>query len=694
MEPVYQEFFHNFRQEFLTRAEIGGEFQLSSFMGQVTDDLIDTGIIEGFELCHYRAQRGMRVDGYWFSDEEGTLELFVADFENRSNLDSLTRTDADAIFKRLVNFFTNSANKRLYRELEETSPEYGLARLISERKSLIYRVKFFLISERALSERVRTIESSEINHIPADYQIWEISRLQRQQSSRGQKEVLDLNLVEMFDMGIPCIRADLGKDVFASYLAVIPGKMLSSLYDKFGPRLLEQNVRSFLQARGKVNRGIRTTILNEPDMFFAYNNGITATAEEVEIQSTANKGFQISRIKDFQIVNGGQTTASLFHTQRNGSVCLDEVFVQMKLSVIDSKVSEEIVPKISEYANTQNRVNAADFFSNHPFHIRIEEFSRRIWAPVQQGTGAQRETKWFYERARGQYADEQSKLSNAKRREFRAKHPRHQMFTKTDLAKFENVWDEHPKWVNLGAQKNFSQFAMRIGNSWEKSQKQFNELYFKRVVARAILFKKTEKLISAASDSWYRGGYRANAVAYTLALLAEYCSKQKKSIDFKKIWDTQDISKEIENALKVTSEFVYQHITKPREDISNVSEWCKKEGCWTELKSKMKVLEAKLPNGFSLELIDESQVGEETKIAEITQTIDNGINAQTKVLEIPAEAWRKLLARCLEQKVLTPKEVSILEIAVKIPRMIPSGKQSQKLIEILEKAKMEGILIQ
>ena len=235
---------------------------------------------------------------------------------------------------------------------------------------------------------------------------------------------------------------------------------------------------------------------------------------------------------------------------------------------------------------------------------------------------------------------------------------------------------------------------MRIGNSWEKSQTQFNELYFKRVVARAILFKKTEKLISAASDSWYRGGYRANAVAYTLALLAKYCAQQKKSIDFKKIWDNQDISKEIENALKVTAEFVYQHITKPREDITNVSEWCKKEGCWTELKSEMKLLEAKLPNGFNLELIDERQVSKERNSAENTQKIDNGINAQAKVLEFSGEAWGKLLARCLEQKVLTPKEISILEIAAKIPRMIPSDKQSQKLIEILEKAQMEGILIQ
>ncbi len=692
MELAYQEYFHDFRQELLTRAEVSSEFQLSAFMGLVTDELIDTGIIEGFDFCHYRAQRGMRVDGYWFSDED-TLELFVADFENRKELISLTKTDSDATFKRLVNFFTASANKSLFHGLEETSPEYGLSRQISGRKGHIRRVKFFLVTERILSERVQKIESGEVNGIPADYQIWDISRLERQNSSRGYKEALDLDFIQMYGKGISCIRAALGEDVFASYLAVIPGNMLSDLYDKYGPRLLEQNVRSFLQARGKVNRGIRATILSEPEMFFAYNNGITATAQEIEIQSTANSGLQITRIKDLQIVNGGQTTASLFHTQRTTDAALDSVFVQMKLSVIDSEDSEVIVPKISEYANTQNRVNAADFFSNHPFHIRIQEFSRRIWAPVQQGTGAQRETKWFYERARGQYADAQSKLTNAQKKEFRAKFPRHQMFTKTDLAKFENVWDEHPRWVNLGAQKNFAQYAQRIGKTWEKSDKVFNELYFKTAVSRAILFKKTEKLVSAARNDWYGGGYRANVVAYTLAFLALYCSLQKKSIDFGKIWTNQDVSKGMGSALNVTAKFVHNLITQPPEGISNVSEWCKMEDCWTQLKSKFDQLEKILPAEFKSELIDECELKNDQITAAKIQRIDNGIEAQKKVLSVSAENWNAILTNFVNTTVLSPKEVSILRIATQIPQKIPSEKQSQILNDILLKVQNEGFVV-
>ena len=56
--------------------------KLETFMTAVSNELIETGFVEGFEHCHYRAQRGLRVDGFWF-DDEGVLDLFVADFECR-----------------------------------------------------------------------------------------------------------------------------------------------------------------------------------------------------------------------------------------------------------------------------------------------------------------------------------------------------------------------------------------------------------------------------------------------------------------------------------------------------------------------------------------------------------------------------------------------------------------------------------
>ncbi|RLP24860.1 AIPR family protein [Mesorhizobium sp. YM1C-6-2] len=684
MEQTVEEFFHDFRQETLADAEANSTYQLEAFMEAVSIELIETGFIEGFEHCHYRAQRGMRVDGYWFNDE-GALDIFVADFDCRRELETLTRTDVDTVFKRVVNFFEASLQGTL--EPDVTTPEYGLVRQIADRRSMLRHVNFYLTSERVLSDRFQAFLDGEVGGIRATYHIWDMARFQRQRSSRGHKEPLDIDFVELFGNGIACLPANLGEDSYHSYLIVMPATILAALYDRYSARLLEQNVRTFLQARAQVNKGIRATILNEPQMFFAYNNGITATAQEVETRMT-DSGLQIVRMTDLQIVNGGQTTASLFHTQRRDKADLSGIFVQMKLSVIDSEQSEMVVPRISEYANTQNRVNAADFFSNHPFHVRIAEFSRRVWAPAQQG--AQRETKWFYERARGQYVDAQSKLTPGEQKRFRAEYPKTQMFTKTDLAKFENVFDDHPRWVNLGSQKNFARYALRIGKEWEKSSDGFNELYFRRAIARGILFRATEKLVS--SQPWYNGGYRANIVAYTLSMLGEITKRRKVSVDYQRIWAAQAVDVVLSEALVTIATAINEDIIRPPQGISNISEWCKREGCWTRLLDQADNIAELLPEAFWTGLASAEDNRHEAKTARQTQKIDNGIEVQRQVFEVPPAQWSAILREGSSRRLLTPKEVGVLQIAAQMPARIPTERQSAVLIEILGKAQQEGII--
>lgn len=686
MEQSSEEFFHDFRQELLASAEANGSFQLSEFMETVSNELIETGFVEGFELCHFRAQRGMRVDGYWFNDE-GVLDLFIADFDSRCELASLTRTEVDAAFRRVANFFEACISKGLSVELEVTSPEYGLAQQISDRRGAIRRLNLVLFSERTLSEKIQEIPDSEVAGVPVSHHIWDISRLHRQRSSRGHKEPLDLDFEKMFGKGIFCLPAHLGEGTYQSYLMVMPAEVLATLYEKFGGRLLEQNVRTFLQARGNVNQGIRATILNEPGMFFAYNNGITATAQSIEM-TTTESGLAITKVVDLQIVNGGQTTASLFHTKRRDRADLSQIFVQMKLSVIDSQQSETVVPRISEYANTQNRVNAADFFSNHPFHVRMEGFSRRIWAPPQRGL--QRETRWFYERARGQYADAQSKLTLAEQRRFKVEFPKPQMFTKTDLAKFENVWDDHPRWVNLGSQKNFARYAVRIGGEWEKSSDGFNEFYFKRAVARALIFRATERIVSA--QSWYNGGYRANIVAYTLALLGELAKRRTARVDFPGIWNAQGIDTVLERSIAAISGVVSEDINKPPAGISNISEWCKREACWTRIQARIGDIDKLLPPEFDDRLLSLDDQAVEIRSAKQTQKIDNGIEAQRHVLAVPAGEWARIHQALLAKELLTPKESGVLKVAMQIPSKIPTEKQCVVLLDVLGRGRAEGIV--
>lgn len=685
METTAEEFFHDFRQDLLAGAEANGSFLLAEFMDVVSRELTETGFTEGFEFAHYRAQRGMRVDGYWFNDEGG-LDLFVADFDSRTELASLIRTDVDAAFKRVANFFDASLRKNLAADLEITSPEYGLARQIADRKSLIRHLNLILVSERTLSDRIQALPDAETAGIATSFHIWDISRLHRQRSSRSHKEALDLDFEAMFGTGISCLPAHLGTDAYQSYLVVMPGPILSTIYEKFGARLLEQNVRTFLQARAKVNQGIRTTIMTEPGMFFAYNNGITATAQGVETKRTGD-GLQITRITDLQIVNGGQTTASLFHTRRKDKADLTQIFVQMKLSVIDNEESEKVVPRISEYANTQNRVQAADFFSNHAYHIRMEEFSRRLWAPA--GKGAQRETKWFYERARGQYADAQAKLTPAEQKRFKAENPKPQMLTKTDLAKFENVWDDHPRYVNLGAEKNFARYAARIGKEWDKSSDSFNEAYFKRAVARGIIFRATERIVSA--QPWYNNGYRANIVAYTLAVLSELTRRQEKSLDFQRVWNAQAISPVLESTIAVVASRVNDDLLRPMQGISNISEWAKREACWTRMLENMDEFADLLPDEFDGECLSRDDHLSEKRAARNTQKVDNGIEAQTKVFAIPAARWITVHDTLSAKRLLTPKEIGILNVAMQMPMKIPTEKQCAVLLDTIEKARAEGI---
>ena len=506
--------------------------------------------------------------------------------------------------------------------------------------------------------------------------------MHRIESSENVRENVLVDFQQFAKEGIPCLPAFTGSGDFASYLLVMPGKLIADLYDEYGERLLEQNVRTFLQFRGNVNKGIRNTIQNEPEMFFAYNNGLTATAEHVE---TDKKRERITSITNLQIVNGGQTTASIFTAMKNSKADLSNVYVQVKLTVIPPEKVETIVPKISEYANTQNKVSAADFFSNHPLHLRIEEYSRRLWAPSPEG--GLRETHWFYERARGQYANAQAKLTPGKIKEFISKNPRRQMFTKTDLAKFENSMSMQPNIVSLGAQKNFAAYASEIGDKWEKNEKQFNELYFKHLISKAILFRSLDK--SIMNQNWY-SGYKANIVTYSLSKIVRMASNVGKCLDLDQIWKDQKISPALEAQLLAIAELVNKQIQNTPSEISNVTEWCKKALCWKLIRE----LSIPLSKELVVELKDTDEINEIKKGAEKIQKIDNGIFAQQYVLEKGAEYWKQVAQYGLKQSLLSAKEMGIIEIACEIPSKIPSEKQSEVIKQIEKKVKDEGFFLE
>jgi len=300
------------------------------------------------------------------------------------------------------------------------------------------------------------------------------------------------------------------------------------------------------------------------------------TASSVDVIELPDGGRGITRIRDLQIVNGGQTTASLHHARtkpRRDNQLLDGIHVQAKLSVVPEDKLLELVPRISEFANSQNTVKTADFSANHPFHIELQRLSRTVLAPA--ADGSQRSTRWFYERARGQYADAAAnKRTAGDQREFKAENPPSQVIRKTDLAKFELCWAQRPDLVSLGAEKTFREFMLRL-----KERPDFtpDSAYFEQLVAKAILFQQTERTVKSLD----LGGYKSQTVAYTIALVSKRTAQQ---IDLGRIWKAQDIPDLLRASLEEVAPRVHAKLISSA-GTANVSEWAKKDGAWQAIQT-------------------------------------------------------------------------------------------------------------
>ncbi|KYJ87549.1 AIPR family protein [Sulfurovum riftiae] len=682
-----EEFYNDLMQQIYASADAEEDYKVSQFFDNSMEYLMEDGTVQDYTYLPYKKSgSGMRVDGYELIEDREILNLFICDYEESDAPVTLTRTDIDLNVKRVIKFFKQSVEKELYRDLEETRPGYAMSRFLYENQSRFHTVNIVLVSNKLLSGRVKELPSHKLESYNVSYDIWDIGRFYEIETSKNKKETLIINLKEDFKATIPSLPAHIKASPYPSYLSVVSGELLADLYEEYGSKLLESNVRSFLQFRGNINKGIRKTLNNVKEygpksMFFAYNNGITATAEEIEL----NSDNEIIKIRNFQIVNGGQTTASLYNTRKVDKVDLSDIFVQMKLTVINDEKINDIVPNIAKFANTQNKVSDADFFSNDIYHIRMEEKSRRIWAPAKEGE--LKGTKWFYERARGQYLEVQSKLTEAKKREFKTIHPKSQMFTKTDLAKYLMVWENKPQIVSRGAQKNFKAFGEIIVPRWNKNDKEFNDLYFMHTVAKIIIFKACDYMVYR--EPWY-GGYKANIVAYTLSTLSYLLEKEKKSIDFTVIWKRQEIPAYFLRELQHISKFINQYIIDTPENFTNVSEWCKKDSCWTNLKEILDSTEQlTLSEEFLKHMVTLEEVKYEEMEAKKEQQIDNSMELLKKMFKLPMDTWTEMIQWGQEKNILSQTQIDFLNL---IPLgKYPSDKQSKKILETIMYLEDEGM---
>lgn len=691
MDKELEIYKNNLMSDIHLLAEQNENMPREEFITQITENLIDAEeflefVPLQFESIGSRNSR-IQIDGYCYDNLENCLSLFICDFMESDEIEKLTNTDAVNLFKREQNFIVNSMNGFILERGEPSTQGYDLAYDVSNRFKNVDKYRMYIISNRLMSARVHKFENRILCGKECEYTIWDIGRLYELEKSRSGREEVEIHLADFGVEGIPCLKAGQSSE-YTAFLCNIPGKILAELYNEYGGRLLEGNVRSFLSTRGKINKQIRNTILNEPKKIFAYNNGIAATSSDVKTKMTIN-GLILTDIRDLQIVNGGQTTASLANAlvkDKDRANDLRDIYVPMKLSVVEPETAARLIPDIARYANSQNKVSEADFFSNSPFHIQMEQISRKLLAPAVNGN--QYGTHWYYERARGQYRQETARMTPVQKKRFEKENPKKQVITKTDMAKFYNIYRMMPDVVSTGAQKNFIKFAGWAAEQWEKDKNQFNEQFYKSVVAVDILFHSIDGIVKRAS--WYDGGYKAQVNTYTLSWLFWLIHQQcpDKEMDLKRIWQKQEISRSTEKQLEELAEECYVFLTDPKRGVQNVTEWAKKAECWEKMKKKSFALHSE----FIDELVDTEIVKQERHEAKKEQKEINKVNAMIAVVQYGIQKWEKVLEWTRGNPVLTPKETSILMNCVKALKKgkTPSDRQSVCLLEILDKARNES----
>lgn len=705
--------FEEYREEFLEDTKATEESEangtVASFVKICALKLFEGDVLPDYTPCYFHGSgyknASLHVDGYAYDERDSIFYMLTALYSGSASSEVLQGSEARTALDRCRAFAVDSIEHNLADSgrIEISTEAYDLASLIENQAPYISKFVIILLTDMSLSEhavltddsadkrrkksarrRNNVLSANPILGIDVEYRIWDMPRFHRIFAAGEGHEEIEIDFLQYIDGGVPCLEATADKSGdCVSYLCTIPAEVIADLYDDYGSRILEGNVRSFLGRKGSkksVNNQIRNTILNEPSRFFVYNNGLATTAVEARVENG-----KLVYAKDLQIVNGGQTTASLSAARKKDGADLSGIFVLMKLTKVSPVSAPEIVPLISRSANSQNKINPADFFSTHEYHVRMEQISRRKFAPAKDG--AQHETHWFYERARGQYIQATMNMTKAQEKKFITQNPKDQVVTKTDLAKVLNAWDELPHLVSKGAESNFEKFAERTEESWEKHKDSFNDLYFQESMALVLLYRTVDKLIP--KQKWYEGGYKANIVAYSVSLLHYFIKKHYpgQSLDLMKIWQKQKCPDELLKQMLVITEKVYRTITADDRKVENVTQWCKQEACWESVK---RIQIEPVPHFESVLSGNEEQKAVQQE-ARALRKIENTIDTQKAVLDLGEDYWVRLDTWLKSHPLADMFELSALRIALKMSQgFFPSDRQCKSLMNLRDRAIEEG----
>ena len=706
----YQEYKQEFLDSLRADSAINGsdtqdEF-LSCTLGMLEDfDEVQSPQKVGFGDKRCSGQHVMRIDAYAFDETDHSLELFINDFQDTYETENLIGSKVDELYWRMYYFLDEVCNGKIANYFDDSDDALKIAALIKRRMNAIgddpeqiLKIRMFILTNKELSTDIlnrnlletkirktkgsktvkstKKIKKADFNGKPLEINIWNLERFyEKEKSFSSDPIVIDFRNDYSCD-GIPCIKGNIGENLgYEAYIAIIPGKLLSEIYIEHGSKVLEGNVRAFLGTSGSksVNSGIRRTINNEPDKFFTYNNGIATTAADVETEEKDGQLY-ITKIVDLQIINGGQTTASLAEAVlKKTNPELNGIFVPMKLTVIDDRETEnedgvrfydQMVQNIAKYANSQNKVTAADLFSNDPFHIWMEKMSKKIFAPAIHYSVP---TGWYYERSRKRYEQEQFKLkSETDRKRFRAKYPKEHLITKEQLGMYLTTMKEQPNIVAKGKNFVIKEFNTIISQDYKTNKGCFNEFYFKKCICAAIIYRTVDNYLESHKDSarkptgfWYKaGGYKLDIVPYTIAKII-HSVPAGFTLDWNYIWNRQDLSPAFMHEIEIVTKMTNDFICDSHGVI--VTEYCKRPETWVSYRDNVRYTPSEK---FLSELMPESITKEQEVASQKDQKDTNDLNYVTEIIKLGAGYWQRLLEEGTSRAALGYVEQNTLRQAV------------------------------
>lgn len=569
-----------FAQEFIENVKMSAEMTGSDYDKELATSILeyieDNGEVNSPEICSFQKTRA-RITAYDYNDEAESLDLFYL-IKAETLCGKVNNNTVQRGFNYLMAFYREAMDGSLFKnqDVKASDEIVEVAKLVQSTKGLINQLRIYVITDGLTDPSAVPSAVESDDDFVIEFNVWDMQRVYQQHNLRAGKEKVEIDFPTTYNTELQCLKMTDQNLFIDAYLAIIPGLTLAKIYKQYQQILLEKNVRTFLQFKGKVNKQIRRTLREQPDMFFSYNNGISTTASDIETKEIDGMLY-ITRIFDWQIVNGGQTTASIAACLADKSVDLSKVYVPMKISVIrDAEHDDEIVRSISVCANSQTAIKNSDFSANDPYLVDLEKFSRTEWVPNGRNKPI---CKWYFERTRGQYLDQLAQLSGFNEKSFKIEYPKKQKLTKTDIAKYVACWNMRPYDVCRGAEKNYDLFVKDI----KREKPVITAAYFKKIIAEAILFKTIDTIVKSHD----LGGYKANMNAYIMSAIS-FLSKG--NLDLTYIWENQSVQQEVIDKIEELIPMVWVHLTGSATSggqFSNVGEWTKKPECWNKLKLKL-----------------------------------------------------------------------------------------------------------